>query len=246
MEAEEESGGEKAPLWIISFADMISLLMAFFVMLQTLATEQTNELLTTGQGRFKATMGEFKRTINAFGMPGLFGDSVRVSSFDGGGMQRRFDVPSHEEVTSRAVSGEEETLLRNFTSLSQAARTERPQLAGRIQDYVVMPIGFVAGTEQLDAETTSRLTQYATAVSHAGASQEAIVYYVVGAAPDVPSVSQQWIVSERRAQTVTGVLREMLPGEKMHWWGAGAGGSWFPSGTQGQNHVLIATVVSSP
>jgi len=34
----EEEGGEGAPLWIISFADMISLLMAFFVMLTTFSS----------------------------------------------------------------------------------------------------------------------------------------------------------------------------------------------------------------
>jgi flagellar motor protein MotB len=33
----EEDCGESAPIWIISFADMISLLMAFFVMLSTFA-----------------------------------------------------------------------------------------------------------------------------------------------------------------------------------------------------------------
>jgi hypothetical protein len=36
--AQEEESGEGAPLWIISFADMISLLMAFFVMLTTFST----------------------------------------------------------------------------------------------------------------------------------------------------------------------------------------------------------------
>jgi len=40
---QEEEGGEGAPLWIISFADMISLLMAFFVMLSTFSGFGPNE-----------------------------------------------------------------------------------------------------------------------------------------------------------------------------------------------------------
>jgi len=35
---QEEEGGEGAPLWIVSFADMAALLMAFFVMLTTFAS----------------------------------------------------------------------------------------------------------------------------------------------------------------------------------------------------------------
>ncbi len=39
----EEEGGESAPLWIISFADMISLLMAFFVMLSSFTSYDKTE-----------------------------------------------------------------------------------------------------------------------------------------------------------------------------------------------------------
>ena len=39
----EEEGGESAPLWIISFADMISLLMAFFVMLSSFTSYDKGE-----------------------------------------------------------------------------------------------------------------------------------------------------------------------------------------------------------
>jgi outer membrane protein OmpA-like peptidoglycan-associated protein len=46
---QEEEGGEGAPLWIISFADMMSLLMAFFVMLSTFSGFGPSEAETLQQ-----------------------------------------------------------------------------------------------------------------------------------------------------------------------------------------------------
>ena len=68
-----EEAGEKSPLWIISFADMISLLMAFFVMLLTMAHEQSGTIAYEGEGIFEATIAGFKKSIGGFGMPLKFG-----------------------------------------------------------------------------------------------------------------------------------------------------------------------------
>ena len=53
---QEEESGEGAPLWIISFADMISLLMAFFVMLTTFSGFGPKESAKLRQV-IKATLG---------------------------------------------------------------------------------------------------------------------------------------------------------------------------------------------
>jgi outer membrane protein OmpA-like peptidoglycan-associated protein len=249
-QAQEEGGGEKAPLWIISFADMISLLMAFFVMLQTLATEHTNELFTTGRGKFVVTMGEFKRTINGFGMPGLFGDSADNHSFGVPRKQYNFDSPQTEPAINPAANGEEEKLRRLFTSLSRTAKTDRPQLTGKIQGSTFIPIRFTDAGNQLDSDTTSRLTQYVTMLGHTGTADDTVVYYVVGAAPDISSPSEQWVVSEKRARSVADFLRGALPESvrgNVYYWGAGAGGPWFAStdSIKNQNLVLIVSLAPS-
>jgi outer membrane protein OmpA-like peptidoglycan-associated protein len=249
-QAQEEESGEKAPLWIISFADMISLLMAFFVMLQTLATEHTNEMFTTGRGAFEATMGEFRRNIDYFGIPGLFGASTENHSFRANRKKHYFNSPQTGPVTDPAADGDQEKLKRLFTGLAQSAQTDRPQVTGKIQDYTFIPVQFTIDGNQLDSETTARLTQYVSAFEHTGTSSDTVLYYVVGAAPDVSSPSEQWIVSEQRARSVAEFLRTALPEalrENIYWWGAGAGGSWFTStdSMKNQNHVLIVTLTPS-
>jgi outer membrane protein OmpA-like peptidoglycan-associated protein len=246
----EEGGGESAPLWMISFADMISLLMAFFVMLQTLASEHTNELFTTGRGRFEVTMNEFQRNIDGFGIPDLIANITDNRAFKSPRLQYTFDSPDTQPVAMPASNGDEEKLRRVFTKLSQSAKTDRPQLTGKIQDSIFLPVQFTSDGSQLDSDTLSRLTRQAAILQESGIVDDTIIYYVVGQAPDLSLPSEQWLVSENRAKIVAEFLGSVMPEslrDNIYWWGAGAGGAWFASAKNdgAQNHVLIVTLVSS-
>jgi chemotaxis protein MotB len=62
---EEEESGESAPLWMITFSDMASLLMAFFVMLTTFATfgpEESERIRGVSQAALRADYGMFQST----------------------------------------------------------------------------------------------------------------------------------------------------------------------------------------
>jgi hypothetical protein len=247
---EAEESGEKAPLWIISFADMISLLMAFFVMLQTLACEHTNELFTTGRGRFEATIGEFRRNIDGFGIPELIGNMKDNRSYKSPRMQYQFDSPDTQPVVIPASNGDEEKLRRTFTKLSKSAKTNRPQLTGKIQDSVFLPARFSSDGCQLDSDTISRLINHAAILKESGVVDNTVIYYVVGEASDISLPAEQWLISEKRAKSAAEVLRNALPEslrENVYWWGAGAGGAWFASikKEEVQNHVLIVTLLST-
>lgn len=72
----EEEGGESAPLWIISFADMISLLMAFFVMLSSFSSydkQEKEKLDATFQATLMACGGWLTGMPNSSMSPGLAG-----------------------------------------------------------------------------------------------------------------------------------------------------------------------------
>ena len=120
-----EEKGESAPLWIISFADMISLLMAFFVMLMTMATAKSGKLCNEGEGVFQETLYGFRRSIAGFGLPGLFGDADDRLEFD----SPKLYYPTSGENdpnTIRTIDAREEQLRRIGRKRQSRVAAHRP------------------------------------------------------------------------------------------------------------------------
>jgi flagellar motor protein MotB len=223
-----EEKGEQAPLWIISFADMISLLMAFFVMLQAMASEQSNEFLNDSSGRFEMTIGEFKRNIEGFGIPNLLGKPAENQKFSSRQVKYRFNSPDPQPVVNPAVDGNQESMRRIFSQLSSSSKTYRPQLTGSVRDFSFAPLRFADGSAVLDGDAQTWLKQYAVNLGQM-AMTKGTRLYVVGFAPDASAPGEQWTVSEQRARNAAQFLRSQLPEkvrDQIYWWGAGAGGEW--------------------
>ena len=86
---QEEESGEGAPLWIISFADMVSLLMAFFVMLTTFS----------GFGPMESI--KLRKVITATLAPDLYGGWLREPPLGKMGRQMIASGQREKEVKNR-------------------------------------------------------------------------------------------------------------------------------------------------
>jgi len=242
-----EEKGECAPLWIISFADMISLLMAFFVMLLTMATAKSGRLCNEGEGVFEKTLYGFRRSIEGFGVPGLFGSAGEVADFD----STRVYYPisdSNDSGVLRTIDAAEERIRREFLRLERHTRTYEAQVQGRNPNFLVPPITFATGQWTLDAPAQQHLSDFLANLKGVG-PLKGLTVYVVGLASDEPDPRRQWSLSARRAEAAAQFLREGLPpnaGCRIFSWGAAAGGDWVKQDGPLSPQSRIALAVLRP
>jgi hypothetical protein len=73
-------GGPDSLAWMMSYADMATILLAMFIVLSTFAKDQTGISLYYGTGSFRAA-------VTSFGLPGLMSNSSEVVSLQAPGTQ---------------------------------------------------------------------------------------------------------------------------------------------------------------
>ncbi len=87
---EEPKAG--APMWMVSFGDMMTLILTFFILLVSMSKEQQEGLLAKG-------VGSFIVSTRSFGMPGVMGESERVKVFEN--VRVRFNLPPEADPERR-------------------------------------------------------------------------------------------------------------------------------------------------
>ncbi|UCF16007.1 MAG: hypothetical protein JSW59_00825 [Phycisphaerales bacterium] len=243
----------KVPAYIVTFSDMVTLLLTFFVMLLSLSHIQDPELFNRGRDAFF-------ESIQYIGLGALLGRQEMPHL--GYQKDRHFVDEPHVPSDSRTIDAEQEKIRRLFARIRQIATVVPMQIGAKRTDFSVVNVHFAPGGAALNDSGKRFLTGFCRDLQQ-DVSPEPVELYVLGLAGDAKDEREQWILSAKRAQTVADFLRDVLrlisgsPGGhaassgRSKWfirsWGAGPGGDWVgrDSPISGQSHVLIGVLRAS-
>ncbi len=246
-----EEEGPKIPGYIVTFSDMVTLLLTFFVMLLSLASVQDEELFNKGRDSFSFA-------ITNFGLGMLWGRKLRPDF--GNVKTRHFIIKPDKFFKGRSIHIKEEKIRQVFNELRQSMKTMPSEVVATKTDFSVANIRFARGMSRLDASAKQFLGSFCSNLQSAMADSRPIKLYVLGLADDQATEKDQWILSAKRAKVVADYLRGILSSGSgfqtqrsafggwskwsVYWWGAGPGGDWVrqDSPISKQSQILIAVL----
>lgn len=253
-----EEKGPKVPAYIVTFSDMVTLLLTFFVMLLSLATIQDPELV--GRGR-----ESFSFAIQSFGLGKFWGGKPRP---DFGNVKIKYFISNPDKLfKGRSIHTKEEKIRQVFNELRQSMKTMPSGVAAQKIDFSLTNIRFARSDARLDASAKQFLGGFCSHLQQDSGSRP-VKLYVLGLADDQATEKEQWILSAKRAKAVADYLRGILwvPARRgpssglgsqtqrsafggwskwsVYWWGAGSGGDWVrqDSPISKQSQILIAVL----
>ncbi|MHC4171485.1 MAG: flagellar motor protein MotB [Planctomycetota bacterium] len=227
--------GPKVPAYIVTFSDMVTLLLTFFVMLLSLATVQDQELFDRGRGSFVQSLKYLGLGMLSGAKPTLDFSNIKV----------KYSVSNPDEsFEGRTIHAKEEEIRSLFNNLSRSMNTMPSQIVAKYPSFSVTNIRFPRGVARLDESARRFLTEFCLHLQQDSGSKP-VKLYVLGLAGDETTEKEQWMLSAERAQAVADFLQGVLPlgpGWRVYSWGAGPGGDWVreDSPISKQSQILIA------
>lgn len=235
----EPENAPGAPVWILTYSDMVTLLLTFFVLVVSMAHGRGEEAM------FKSALDSFRQAIIGFGLPGFSYGKLSRPSF--GNVKLRYAVEAEDrpaQFTDRLIDARQQHCRLLFRRLSEFARTAPSQITGKRADFPLADIHFDAGAATLNESAKRSLTAFSSALQENPGSAPAAVY-IAGLARSQAPAQQQWILSAQRAHAVADFLGRQLPADwPIYCWGAGPGKPWAPAPGPAaeQPDVLIAVL----
>lgn len=223
------------PAYIVTFSDMVTLLLTFFVMLLSMAQDQDPEM-------FNVTRDAFVDHINCYGL-GMLSGKKMTPQF-GKKKTKHYISDPDSEAPTRTLDSEEEKLRRLFNKVSQSMQTLPSQITCQKMDFSVANVRFESGQTELNQSAKDFLTQF-TKNLQLGVQSGETKLYVLGMAGDARPGKDQWILSSLRARKVADYLRGSFYDDfqcPIFAWGGGPGGQWVDSDSAAYkgSQILIA------
>ncbi len=230
---------QEVPGWVVSFGDMITNLLACFVLMQSLASAQEESL-------FNAGIGSFKRAVKSYGLASHLKNRAREEIFD----YRKIKYPTEEssdQALQRVINPRDDQIRQLYDDMRKLLNTSAQDARRRV--VVARPVSarFASGSSAIDDNLRLHLGNLAADLKQTLSDQSII--YVMSAAPDVAKGPGQWVLSAQRAHEVRQYLLSTLggagaKGPELRTVGVGDGGRWY--GNMGlidqQPHVLIVVL----
>jgi chemotaxis protein MotB len=232
----EHGGGEQVPIWVISFADMITLLLSFFVMLQTMAHTRESTLMRVGQD-------SFRRALAGMGIPDWLFGRQQGPELD----FRKIKYPTEEaeegQTPSRVIDPEGDRIRKLFDDLQRSMKTDASQAPRQPVEVFPTSVRFEAKSAELSADAQRVLARAAVELRHRQQGR----LYVIGLAGDESGRGDAWATSARRAAAAQAYLAQQLQGWDLYSWGAGADAPWCQANKidPGQTYIVLVTAGAS-
>lgn len=216
LRVEEPSTADEVPAYIVTFSDMVTLLLTFFVMLLSMADMQDPELFNRGRDSFVESLQNF-------------GLGVMFSSRPAPGLnseRERHETTENEDAV-RSIDARREKRRRAFERLNESMATLSSQIVGDRVDFTVLEAGFDANGARLPQTGRDVIWQFARTLRPPARGRRQTLY-VLGLSASSGQAQQQWTLSAQRAQVVADFLGQALSEDywRIYSWGAGPGHNW--------------------